>query len=150
MLRGVHHAGITVADMDRTLAFYRDILGLTVFRDMIRSGPTLAGIVGYPNARIRIAYCGVPGDTAGVELLQYLEPTGEGIGGETNRPASGHVCFAVDDADEIFQRIVEAGFQPRSEAPVQVTEGPNTGAKAFYVRDPDGFTVEFIQRPSGS
>jgi catechol 2,3-dioxygenase-like lactoylglutathione lyase family enzyme len=147
VLNGVHHAGVTVADLDRSLAFYRDALGLEVFVVAERTDATIGQIVGYPGARIRLAFCGVPGDTARVELLEYLEPTGQNGGGETCRPGSGHVCFRVDDIDLIYQRIVDAGFEPRSSSPITVADGPNTGAKAFYVRDPDGYTVELFQPP---
>ena len=149
MLRGVHHAGVTVASLDRALAFYRDVLGLEVFVVAERRNATIGAIVGYPGAAIKLAFCGVPGDSARIELLEYLEPRGDGADGETFRPASGHVCFRVDDIDTLFKRIVDAGHAPRSAAPVSITEGPNAGARAFYVRDPDGYTVELFQPPAG-
>jgi catechol 2,3-dioxygenase-like lactoylglutathione lyase family enzyme len=149
MLRGVHHAGVTVASLDRALTFYRDVLGLEVFVVAERRNETIGAIVGYPGAAIRLAFCGVPGDSARIELLEYLEPRGDGADGETCRPASGHVCFRVDDIDTLFKRIVDAGYSPRSAAPVSITEGPNAGARAFYVRDPDGYTVELLQPPAG-
>jgi catechol 2,3-dioxygenase-like lactoylglutathione lyase family enzyme len=140
---------VTVADLDRALAFYRDVLGLEVFVVAERSDATIGQIVGYPGARLKLAFCGVPGDTARVELLEYLEPRGEPAGGETSRPGSGHVCFRVDNIEALYARIVEAGYVPRSTAPVTITEGPNAGARAFYVRDPDGSTVELFQPPPG-
>lgn len=149
MLRGVHHAGVTVANLDRSLAFYRDLLGLEVFAVAERTDETIGAICGYPGARLKLGFLGVPGDTARVELLEYLEPNGEAVGGETHRPGSGHVCFRVEDIDADFQRIAAAGFTPRSAAPVTITEGPNAGARAFYVRDPDGYTVELFQPPPG-
>jgi lactoylglutathione lyase len=149
MLQGVHHAGVTVADLDRSLGFYRDVLGLEVMFVAERTDATIGQIVGYPGARIRLAFCGVPGDSARIELLQYLEPTGPGPDGETFRPGTGHVCFRVTDIQSLYQRIVDAGFAPRSTAPVTVAEGPNAGAIAFYVRDPDGYTVELFQPPVG-
>jgi catechol 2,3-dioxygenase-like lactoylglutathione lyase family enzyme len=143
----VHHAGVTVADLDRSLGFYHDLLGLEVFVVAERTDQTIGAIVGYPGARIKLAFLGVPGDSARVELLEYLEPRGESAGGETFRPGSGHVCFRVADIEALYQRIVEAGYAPRSSAPVTILEGPNTGARAFYVRDPDGYTVELFQPP---
>lgn len=147
MLQGIHHAGVTVANLDRALAFYRDVLGLEVFVQMERTDPSIGGIIGYPGARLNIAFCGVPGDTARVELLEYITPKGEPLRPETSQPGGGHVCFRVDEIDELFRRLVEAGFPPRSEAPVTITEGANTGARAIYVRDPDGYTVELFQPP---
>ncbi|MGE3268502.1 MAG: VOC family protein [Chloroflexota bacterium] len=149
MLLGVHHAGVTVSDLDRSLGFYRDVLGLEVIVVAERTDATIGQIVGYPGARIKLAFCGVPGDTARVELLQYLDPTGAPGDGETFRPASGHVCFRVDDIQAMHEKITAAGYAPRSTTPVEILEGPNTGAKAFYVRDPDGYTVELFQLPPG-
>jgi lactoylglutathione lyase len=147
MLRGVHHAGVTVANLDRSLAFYRDVLGLEVFAVAERRNETIGAIVGYPGAAIKLAFVGVPGDSARVELLEYMEPRGDGPDGETFRPATGHVCFRVDDIDDLYVQIADAGYTPRSPGPVSITEGPNAGARAFYVRDPDGYTVELFQPP---
>ena len=147
MLRGVHHAGVTVSNLDRALAFYRDVLGLEVFVQAERRNETIGAIVGYPGAALKLAFVGVPGDSARIELLEYLEPRGDGGDGETYRPATGHVCFRVDDIDALYAQIADAGYAPRSPAPVSITEGPNAGARAFYVRDPDGYTVELFQPP---
>jgi catechol 2,3-dioxygenase-like lactoylglutathione lyase family enzyme len=149
MLRGLHHAGITVSDLDRSLAFYRDLLGLDVLVIAERTDQTIGQIVGYPGARIRLAMCAIPGGTTRIELLQYLEPTGQPNDGETFRPASGHVCFLVDDIEMHYEHLAAAGYQPRSDGPVTVAEGPNTGVRALYVRDPDGYTVELFQLPPG-
>lgn len=149
MLRGVHHAGVTVADLERSLTFYRDLLGLDVLFVMERTDETIGAVVGYPGARIKIAFLAIPGSTTRLELLQYLEPTGSGGDGETYRPGAGHVCFSVDDIDALYRRLADAGYLPRSGAPVTIAQGPNTGVKALYVRDPDGYTVELHQPPPG-
>lgn len=148
MLKGLHHAGITVSDLDRSLAFYRDLLGLEVLVIAERTDETIGQIVGYPGARIRLAMCQVPGDTARIELLHYLDPNGPSTDGETYRPASGHVCFRVDNIDAHFEQLVAAGYQPRSTGPVTIAQGPNTGVRALYVRDPDGYSVELFQPPA--
>ena len=49
----------------------------------------------------------------------------------------------------VAERSDAAGYAPRSTAPVHITEGPNAGARSFYVRDPDGYTVELFQPPLG-
>lgn len=145
MLQGIHHAGITVASLERALSFYRGVLGLEVFMQMERTDPSIGAIIGYPGAGLKIAFCGVPGDAARVELLEYMTPAGEPLRAETSQPGSGHVCFRVDGIDALHARLVEAGFPPRSTAPVTITEGANAGARALYVRDPDGYTVELFE-----
>ena len=89
------HVGITVADLDRALAFYRDGLGLTVQSDRVAESPTLATLTGVSVTRLRIALLDAPG--GGVfELLQY----DDGAMGEplpASRAGTGHVCVFVDD-----------------------------------------------------
>ena len=147
MVLGVHHAGVTVADLERSLALYRDLLGLEVVLAYDRTEPDIGRIVGYPDCRIRIAFLRAPGDSARLELLQYLDPVGTPRSYESRDPGTGHVCFQVDDIHAIHARLVAAGIPRRSDEPVEITQGPNRGAFALYFRDPDGYTVELIQPP---
>ena len=147
MLRGINHAGITVADLDRSIAFYCDVLGLTLLDVFERTTDDIGEIVGYPGARLRIAMLRVPGDPARVELIQYLEPGGSPTRPETCNSGTGHVCFEAGDVHAVHTRLVEAGFPARSRGPVEITQGPHRGTLAMYVRDPDGYTVELFQPP---
>jgi lactoylglutathione lyase len=149
MLERIHHAGITVANLERSLRFYRDLLGLEVLVEMERDTPDIGQVVGYPGARIRIAFLGIPGDGARIELLEYVHPRGEPKSPETNEPPAGHVCFRVADIRALHARLVAAGVHIRSDGPVEITQGVNTGTLALYTRDPDGYTVELLQPPPG-
>ena len=150
MLRAINHAGITVADLDRSVAFYRDVLGLTVLDVFDRTTDDIGEIVGYPGARLRIAMLRAPGDAARLELIQYLAPSGTPTRPETHDPATGHVCFEAKDIHAVHARLVAAGFPARSDGPVEITQGPHRGTLAMYVRDPDGYTVELFQPPRAS
>jgi catechol 2,3-dioxygenase-like lactoylglutathione lyase family enzyme len=145
MLRAINHAGITVADLDRSIGFYRDLLGLSLLDVFERTSEDIAAVVGYPGARLRIAMLRVPGDDVRLELLQYLEPLGAPTRPETHDSGTGHVCFTVDDIHALHRRLAQAGFPARSEGPVVLTHGPHRGVVALYVRDPDGYTVELFQ-----
>ena len=57
-----------------------------------------------------------------------------------------HIAFDVDDVDLVLDAVRRAGVEPLSD-PVVTNDGPNAGGKAVYTRDPDGVTIEFIQRP---
>ena len=148
MLRGINHAGITVADLDRSISFYRDALGLTLLDVFERTTDDIGEIVGYPGARLRIAMLRVPGDPARVELIQYLAPSGSPTRTETCNSGTGHVCFEATDIHATHARLVEAGFPARSAGPVEITQGPHRVTLAMYVRDPDGYTVELFQPPT--
>ena len=70
----IHHTGYTVSDLDRSVAFYRDLLGCEVIAEQEKQGGYLAAIVGYPDAHVRMAHLRVPGSEHVVELFQYLSP----------------------------------------------------------------------------
>jgi catechol 2,3-dioxygenase-like lactoylglutathione lyase family enzyme len=145
MLRGINHAGITVADLDRSLAFYRDLLGLEVQAVFDRTGEDISRILGYPDAYLRIAMLHIPGGSVRLELLQYVRPSGAPQVHETYTPGVGHVCFTVDDVQGWYERLNAAGVECRSDGPVEIVRGPHRGVFAMYLRDPDGYTVELFQ-----
>jgi catechol 2,3-dioxygenase-like lactoylglutathione lyase family enzyme len=194
-VRGLDHVSVSVADLDRSLAFYRDLLGLRVRERGEEEGGQMATIIGFPGVRFRYADVEL-GDGRILELLQYLEPVGRLITQRTCDPGSGHIAFVVADIDEAYAELVGAGVTVRSAPvtieghpdPVRVThsmspapvssEGPAVaqragadvieaieaieadaitievpdswaGVKVFYAVDPDGVTVEFVQRPEG-
>ena len=67
----LHHTGYTVSDLDRSLVFYRDILGCEVIATQEKEGGYLAAIVGYPDAHVRMAHLRVPGGGHVIELFEY-------------------------------------------------------------------------------
>jgi catechol 2,3-dioxygenase-like lactoylglutathione lyase family enzyme len=142
------HTGFTVRDLDRSLAFYRDVLGMEVVFEQEKRGGYLAEIVGYADAHVRMAHLQFPGGGHRVELFEYVSPTPQGEPGEPRDVGITHVCLAVDDIDALFERVVAAGASPVSQ-PVLVDTGANAGGRGVYVRDPDGTLVELFQPPEG-
>lgn len=146
---GFFHAGITVRDMDVSLPFYRDALGLQVAFERVLGADYLRTVLALPLTNIRIVYLHIPGGGY-VELLEYhgLETIGA-----ASRPCdhgAGHVCLYVDDVDELVSAAQALGYRARSQSPVDITEGPNTGARSIYLLDPDGYPIELFQKPSGA
>ena len=140
------HTGFTVRDLDRSLAFYRDVLGMEVVFEQEKQGGYLVAIVGYPDAHVRMAHLAFAGGGHRIELFQYLSPAGRGEASEPRDVGITHVCLAVDDIDAVFGRVVAAGADPVSD-PVLVDTGANAGGRGVYVRDPDGIVVELFQPP---
>lgn len=114
----IHHAAVLVADLDRSLAFYRDLLGLP--EDPAR--PDL----GYPGAWL----------TIGRRQLHLMVLPDPDAGAE--RPEHGgrdrHIALAVDDLEALAGRLEAAG--------VTVTRS-RSGRAALFCRDPDGNALEF-------
>jgi lactoylglutathione lyase len=143
---GFFHAGITVKSMDVSLPFYRDALGLPVAFERVLGADYLRTVLALPLQDIRIVYLHLPGGGY-VELLEYhgLETLSA-----ASRPCdhgAGHLCLYVDNIDELVAAAQAMGYRARSPFPVDITEGPNAGARSIYLLDPDGYAIELFQKP---
>ena len=143
---GLDHVSVTVGDLERSLAFYHGLLGIPLIGTGEETSAAGATIVGFPGARVRYADLDL-GSGQILELLQYLAPTGSALTQDVCDPGSGHLALRVDDIATMLRHLVQAGVPARSE-PVEIP-GPEAwrGARCVYVRDPDGVTVELIERP---
>ena len=143
---GFFHGGVTVTDMDASLPFYRDGLGLEVAFDRIIDGDYLKTVLALPLHEIRACYLHIPGGGY-VELLEYRGLERMPAACRPCDPGSGHLCLYVDDVNGIWERVHGLGFSSRG-GPVDITSGPNSGARSIYLLDPDGYPVELFQRPT--
>jgi catechol 2,3-dioxygenase-like lactoylglutathione lyase family enzyme len=143
-LDGVHHVGFSVADIERSVAFWEDLLGRRArFRGRL-DRPYLGQSVGYPGVAIEAALIDLPGGGM-LELLDYQVDRSPNAEARAN-PGNVHICLRVSDADAAWRRAVEAGARPsRAEGPVEVDAGPNRGARVAYFHDPDGISFEIYQ-----
>jgi catechol 2,3-dioxygenase-like lactoylglutathione lyase family enzyme len=141
----MHHTGFTVADLERSLAFYRDLLGFEVVLEQDKQGGYLAAIVGYADAHVRMAHVKAPASDHTLELFQYLAPVPEARPLEPRQIGPTHVCLVVDDLRDLHARLSQAGVDSWFSEPVEVDTGANTGSLALYLRDPDGIILELFQ-----
>ncbi|TDE16016.1 VOC family protein [Jiangella asiatica] len=148
---GIWHFSFTVTDVDASVAFYRDLLGMTLVHVQDQDNPYTRSLVGYPDARLRVAQLRA-GPTAGtvsshdLELVQYLQPARPRLDPERGRAGAAHLAFAVADADAVHTRLAGAGVRFLS-SPNAITAGVNRGGKACYFLDPDDITLELVQPP---
>jgi catechol 2,3-dioxygenase-like lactoylglutathione lyase family enzyme len=149
---GVGNFAHIVANLESSLAFYRDVLGLEVrvhptayansaMNDAImKMGATEGG-------QSRIAVLDVPGLALGIELIEY-----KGVPREPQRPrfydpGAANMAFRVRDLDALFARIEKfpaAKVLTAGGKPVTI-QTPNGSLHAVFVQDPDGFVVELLQ-----
>jgi catechol 2,3-dioxygenase-like lactoylglutathione lyase family enzyme len=143
------HCGFTVADLDRSIAFYSELLGAEPTVRKRSSDSYMGAMVGYPGCDMEYAYFPLPGSNATLELIQYFEPASARVDQETSVLGNGHICLLVEDVHAEFERISRiATF--RSAAPVEIDAGPNAGGWGAYLRDPDGITIQLLQKPARS
>ena len=138
------HTGITVSNLERSLAFWRDVLGFELSHTAHQTGELAREITGVEGAEIKLAVLKGPGGHK-IELLEYLAPPDRKRA--ILRPCDGgfvHVALLVDDLDAVLERIAAFGWNAGGK-PQTLTKGPNAGKRVVYVRDPDGTTIEFMQ-----
>ena len=148
MIRGIHHTSRTVSDMERSLVFYRDRLGMPVALDTEMHGPMLEQEVAMPGAHLRFVLLETGGETQ-LELLQYRAPEGAPVPADAKPADTGahHVALLVDDIHAAHAQLTRAGVR-FTWPPQQVDAGAFEGHWTAYCYDPDGLIVELWQLPS--
>jgi len=150
MIAGVLHFSFTVSDLERSVAWYTDVLGLELVHRQRQDNSYTASLVGMPGAVLEVAQLAVPDVPCGVsthmlELVQYKRPRGLGPRElPTNDVGTAHLALVVTDIDERYERMRRHGVNFRN-PPVLITEGANEGGYACYFSDPDGITLELLQ-----
>jgi catechol 2,3-dioxygenase-like lactoylglutathione lyase family enzyme len=151
MLRGVWHFSFTVADIEQTILFYRDLLGFDLIHTQEQANEYTRRLVGYPDAHLKVAQFAVPGQPRGIsthdlELVEYVSPRGSRGDINTYNPGAAHLAMTVDDIHERYERLKSAGVTFVS-PPNPITAGVNTGGHTCYFRDPDDIVLEMLQPP---
>jgi catechol 2,3-dioxygenase-like lactoylglutathione lyase family enzyme len=151
VLHGVWHFSFTVADLDRSIAFYRDLLEFELVHTQEQANDYTRRLVGYPDAHLRVAQFAVPGQPRRIsshdlELVQYVSPRGERGSREICNPGAAHMAITVDDIHERYERFVAAGVEFVS-PPNAIEAGVNLGGFTCYFRDPDDIVLELVQPP---
>jgi len=140
------HTGITVSNLQRSVAFWRDVLGFELSHTAHQKGELAQEITGVEGAELKLAVLRAPGDHK-IELLEYLAPADRARA--NLRPCEVgfvHVALLVDDLDVVLERIATSGWKAAGK-PQRLQSGPNAGKRVAYVRDPDGTTIEFMEPP---
>ena len=145
-LAAVHHIGITVSDLDASVAFWERFAGSEPRNRRVLDGPGVGVMVGYPGIRIDSCWLDLPGGVE-LELLQYLDRNDDPYDPATAHPGNVHVCFLVADMDDARAHGIACGARPVSEAPIDVRAGPQAGSRRAYLRNLDGVTIELVQPP---
>ncbi len=148
MLSTVAHVGLTVSNMDRSIAFYKDVLGLAFQGEILMNGPETAALFHRDVCSARVAY--LKGTTAvqspPIELIQFLDQPIQSQKADLFKTSISEVCFSTNDIDGDYKRLKKAGVQFLSEP--QTFDSTQYGfgkSRAVYFRDPDGIILELIQ-----
>lgn len=143
MVTSYGHTSFTVSDIDRTISFYVEQLGLTLTRRWERVGPEIEALTGVDGARLAMALVECEG--LKLELIQYVGGAGDVLDPVINNVGAAHIAFEVSDVDALCERLVRNGVKlygtPTTLAPPRV--------RGVYISDPDGITIELSEPPDG-
>jgi len=144
-MKALHHVGITVKDLDASIRFYHDVLGLPFSNEPSPwfDAPELGPAVGVPGAGLRQVSL-LLGDTM-LELLEYKSPPSDTTQPlQSNNIGASHVAFLVDDIHETVVDLSSKGISFFSDVNV-VDEGVLAGWRWVYFADPDGYPLELVE-----
>jgi catechol 2,3-dioxygenase-like lactoylglutathione lyase family enzyme len=142
MIRRYQHVSITVSDLDRSMAWYRDMLGFEPQGGVSEaSGEALSRALGVENVHLKLATL-LRGDSL-LELIQYLSPAGMKKAPRPCDVGCMHMALEVDDIQALYRDLSARGVNFNS-AP---NRNPPEIAWAWwvYLQDPDGVPIELVQ-----
>jgi catechol 2,3-dioxygenase-like lactoylglutathione lyase family enzyme len=137
---GFWHLGLTVSDVDRSLGFYRDVVGMRLEQLKDHVNADFDRLSDNRGTAVRVAW--LSDGLLILQLIQYLRGGDGALSLQHNRVGSPHLSFFVDDVDDMFARVTASGDI------TTLTDGPvpmGAHARSFYALDPDGLPVEFWQ-----
>jgi len=150
MIKRIHHAGVGVRDpemMEKMLHFYRDLLGLSVLNEEeYPEGEFVDSFVDVKDAKLKVVHLTCPGADdwwdGGVELCYYASPEPQEWRGGVRQSEGGvvHLALAVENLMEMYERLIKEGVKFNT-PPLNLGDGI-----IAYMRDPDGNTVELMER----
>jgi glyoxylase I family protein len=141
-----HHIGLTVSDLETSIRFYRDLLGMIVIGRREASDDYVGDQTGYLGVHLSTASLRpAPDSCQSLEIVQYRSHAGSKADPATNRPGNSHLCLEVLDLRRMYEQLRSHGVRFRSQ-PVLITSGPNQGGLVIYLYDPDDYIIELFQR----
>jgi catechol 2,3-dioxygenase-like lactoylglutathione lyase family enzyme len=145
----IDHVNLVVREMAAMIAFYRDVLGMTLARQVTIDGPWMDDVAGLRGVRADVAFLDA-GDGPKIELLYYHSPRAapfDGLGA-ANVPGLRHIAFRVSDIDRMADRLRAAGVPLLSKVhSVPTAQVAFAGAqkRLVYFHDPEGNLLELCE-----
>jgi glyoxylase I family protein len=138
------HLGICVSDWERSLRFYRDVLGFTYVSELQVAGEPSNTLLQLDNVELRAIY--LERDGTRIELLCYASPghQGDAAPRPMNRLGLTHLSLRVDDLAATLAMLKQAGVHILEQTHIDI---PAFAAAAIFITDPDGTLIELVQSP---
>ena len=143
MLKSFFHTGFVVKDLEESVAFYTEVLGMRVAARVEREGEFANQLLGIPGAHIKGALVD-KGEGHQLELIQYINPPSGPGGIARNDLGAAHLAFFVEDIDKYYAETKDRGLRFNNPPAVLADGHGHVQRKALYAQDPDGNWLEFV------
>jgi lactoylglutathione lyase len=147
VIKSTEHFSFTVSNLNDSLHFFCDLLGLKATPVMEVDDEDVRKIVGIPGARLYLSLVQVP-DNKNIELIEYVKPKGKKLDLKVNNAGVAHLAFVVDDMQKMYDDLSKKGVK-FNHPPVLVPGNDGKGRWAVcYLKGPDDITIELIEKKS--
>lgn len=141
MISAIRHTGLVVADLDRALHFWCDVLGFKVVKQMDESGPHIDAMMGLRDVRVTTAKLAAP-DGNLIELLRFhSHPDQPRWNGTPHTTGFTHIALTVDNLAELVLKLTQAGVS----FPAPPQHSPDGAVKVIYAQGPEGVLLELVE-----
>ena len=143
MVNDFLHVGISVRNLEESVKFYTEILGMQEGIRAYHKGETISRVVAVENTEVEVCY--VTKGKHRLELIEYKNKDKAKLNDtykSQDDPGLVHIAFIVDDVEEIYQKIKDLGYEFNS--PPRVTR--ENGPKIAFFRGPDNVIIELYQK----
>ena len=148
---GVAAVGMTVADMDRAVAFYSNVLSFKKISERHEDSTDYQELENVPGAKARVVRLRL--GNGFIDLTQYLTPKGKPIPPDSasNDLWFQHLAIVVSNMEKAYERLQQNGVEAISDGPQRLPKLNLEAAdiEAFYFKDPDGHPLELLHFPLG-
>ena len=140
MIKNIRHSGIVVNDLEASLHFYKELLGLKVIKQMDESGSYIDHVLGLQAVKVTTVKMATP-DGQMIELIKYHSHESEQTARRIYDTSLTHIAFTVDDLDSEYNRFKSqrVAFSSRPQL------SPDGYAKVTFCRAPEGTFIELVE-----
>jgi catechol 2,3-dioxygenase-like lactoylglutathione lyase family enzyme len=137
------HVGICVSELERSLRFYRDLLGFSLEHELEVGGEPTDTLLRLRGTKLRALY--LSRDGVRIELLHFASPPAPPVRERVmNEHGLTHLSFRVADLDAMLAALRAAGVRVLEDT---VLRFPEFRSAACFIADPDGQLIELVQAP---
>jgi len=141
LVKETRHFGIVVSNMEVSLKFYQDLLGLKIEKSMVESGKYIDNMLSLKDVKVKTVKLSANNGVTLVELLEFKNPSSKNRESKIYDFGASHIAFTVNNLDECYKTLKEAGVSFNASAQIS----PDGYAKVTFCHDPDGTPIELVE-----